>query len=111
MGNIIMSGRYKQVSLEQAAPGMVLAGEVCDRQGNVLLANGTALTDTLLQALARRGVDSVRVEDDALSPEQLADLRERVEQRLAHLFRNPHPGAANALLREQISAYRMEPLQ
>jgi hypothetical protein len=106
-----MISRYKQVSLEDAAAGMVLAAEVCDRQGNVLLAQGAALSDATLQALARRGIESVRIEDDALSPEQLAVLRERVQHRLAHLFRNPHAGAADVLLREQLAGYRMELLQ
>lgn len=106
-----MSGRYKQVSLDQAVVGMVLGGEVCDHQGKVLLAAGAVLSETLLQALARRGIESVRVEDDALSPEELFALRERTQQRLAYLFRNPHTGAADNLLREQIIGYRMEPLQ
>jgi hypothetical protein len=107
----IMINRYKQVSLDEAAAGMVLAAEVHDRQGNVLLAQGTELSDTLLRALERRGVESVRIEDDGLSQEELAALREQVEQRLARLFRNPHGGAADVLLREQLTAWRMEQLQ
>jgi hypothetical protein len=106
-----MINRYKQVSLEDAAAGMVLAAEVCDRQGNVLLAQGTELSDTLLRALERRGVDSVRIEDDRFSQEELGALREQVAHRLAHLFRNPHAGTADLLLREQLTAWRMEQLQ
>jgi hypothetical protein len=110
MGYIMIS-RYKQVSLEEAAAGMVLAAEVCDRQGNVLLAQGTELSDTLLRSLERRGVESVRIEDGGPSQEELAVLREQAGQRLAHLFRNQHEGAADVLLREQLAAWRMEQLQ
>jgi hypothetical protein len=106
-----MTSRYKHVALDEASAGMVLADEVCDRQGNVLLAKGAELSESLMQALRRRGVESIRIEDDALSPEQLAAERERVAARLAHLFRKPHAGAANTLLREQLIGYRMEQLQ
>lgn len=106
-----MIGRYKQVAIDDAGAGMVLAAEVRDGQGNVLLAEGAALTDALLAALRRRGVESVRIEGDEVSEEQLAAERERIAARLAHLFRKPHGGAADTLLREQISAWRMEQLK
>lgn len=106
-----MIGRYKQVAIDDAGAGMVLAAEVRDAQGNVLLAEGAALTEALLSALRRRGVESVRIEDDGMSEEQLAAERERVAARLAHLFRKPHGGAADKLLREQVCAWRMEQLQ
>jgi hypothetical protein len=106
-----MIGRYKQIAIDDASAGMVLADEVCDRQGNVLLAKGTALSESTLAALRRRGVEGVRIEDDGASPEQLAAGREQVAARVAHLFRAAHGGAADAFLREQIAAYRMEQLQ
>ncbi|TFW32343.1 hypothetical protein [Massilia horti] len=106
-----MISRYKLVALDDAAAGMVLADEVRDRLGNVLLAQGAALSESLLQALRRRGVESIRIEEDGLSPEQLAAERERVSARLAHLFRKPHSGAANATLRAELTAYRMEQLK
>jgi hypothetical protein len=106
-----MISRYKQVGIDDASAGMVLADEVCDRQGNVLLAKGTQLSDSTLAALRRRGVEGVRVEDDGVSPEQLAAAREEVAVRVGHLFRAAHGGAADAFLREQITAYRMEQLQ
>ena len=103
-----MIGRYKHIAIDDASAGMVLADEVCDRQGNVLLARGATLSEGLLAALRRRGVEGVRIEDDSVSDEQLATERERVEARLAHLFRKQHGGKADALLRQQITAWRME---
>lgn len=106
-----MTTRSKHVAIDEAAAGMVLADEVRDRQGNVLLAKGAELSEALLQALRKRGVEGIRIEDDGMAPEELAAERERQERRLAHLFRKPYDGQANAFLREQVTAYRMEQLQ
>ncbi|GAB3472260.1 hypothetical protein GCM10027321_45050 [Massilia terrae] len=106
-----MIGKYKQVAIDDAGAGMVLADEVCDHQGKVLLAKGATLSDTLLVALRRRGVESVRIEDGGISAEELEAERERVAARLAQLFRKPHGGAADALLRAQVEAYRAGQLQ
>jgi hypothetical protein len=106
-----MTGRYKQIGIDDASAGMVLADAVYDSQGNVLLAKGTELSESTLAALRRRGVGGVRVGDDSLAPEQLAAERERVEARLAHLFRAADGSGAGAILREQLAAYRMEQLQ
>lgn len=106
-----MVSRYKQVDLDDAAAGMVLAADVLDHQGSVLLPNGAALTEALLRSMRRRGIDSVPIVDDAVDPALLAAERERVAVRLAQLFRQPGPGRADALLREQLASYRMEALQ
>jgi hypothetical protein len=48
---------------------------------------------------------------DALGDAELAAERARVAQRLAWLFRRQDAGAANALLRAGLEAYRLEALQ
>jgi len=106
-----MVSRFKQVDLDDAAAGMVLAADVLDHQGSVLLPKGAALSEPLLRSMQRRGIDSVPVLDEAVDPALLAAERERVAARLAHLFRQPGPGRADALLREQLEHYRMEALQ
>jgi hypothetical protein len=106
-----MIRNYKEVDLDDAEAGMVLAAEVLDHQGSVLLPAGAPLSEQLLTSMRRRGIDSVRIVDGAVSDADLVAERERVAQRLAHLFRRPDAGAAHALLRDQLSAYRMEALQ
>lgn len=106
-----MIGKIKQVAIGDAGAGMVLAAEVCDQGGKVLLAKGATLSETLLAALRRRGVESVRIEDGSMSAEELEAERERVAARLAQLYRRPHGGAADALLRAQVAAYRAEQLR
>jgi hypothetical protein len=76
----------------------------------VLLPQGAALTDPALSSLRRRGIDRVQVEDAAVDAAQLAAERERVERRLAHLYRHGTASPAAAQLRAQLCAYRLEGL-
>jgi hypothetical protein len=103
--------KYKEIDLDDAESGMTLAAEVLDHQGSVLLPAGAALTDALLTSMHRRGIESVRIVDDSVSTQDLEAERERIALRLAHLFRRPNAGAANATLQSELSAYRMEELQ
>jgi hypothetical protein len=105
-----MISRYKDVDVDEAQPGMVLARAVLDPRGAVLLPQGAALTEQALLSLRRRGVALVQVEDAAADPAQLAAERERVERRLAHLYRHGAAGPAAAQLRAQLCAYRLEGL-
>jgi hypothetical protein len=106
-----MISKYKQLDLDAAEAGMVLAAEVLDHQGSVLLPAGAALTDALLTSMRRRGIDSVRVADDAVSTQELEAERERIAARLARLFRRPDQSAAATILQSALGAYRMESLQ
>jgi hypothetical protein len=106
-----MISKYKQLDLDDAEAGMVLSAEVLDHQGSVLLPAGAALTDALLTSMHRRGIDSVQVVDDSVSPQELDAERERIAARLARLFRRPDKSAADAMLRAGLVAYRSEGLQ
>jgi len=95
-------------AIDALAPGMVLAAEVTDAGGNVLLAAGTTLTAPLIALLRRRGVAQVAVER-RLSAEEAALARQRIEAGLAQRF-----AAADspllARLREAVWQYRLEAL-
>ncbi|MDB5790772.1 MAG: hypothetical protein JWQ80_796 [Massilia sp.] len=106
-----MIKKYKEVDLDDAEAGMILAAEVLDHQGSVLLPAGAPLTEQLLTSMRRRGIDRVRIVDDSVSIADLAAERDRVAQRIVYLFRRPDPGAAHALLRTELEAYRMQGLQ
>lgn len=86
------------VLLEQAQPGMVLAGDIRDKQGRLLLPAGRELTERALESLRYWGVGTVQVlgeapppePDEAVPPEVLAQARRDTDER----FRNagwPHP--------------------
>jgi hypothetical protein len=106
-----MITRYKELELDDAHAGMVLACDLTDGRGAVLLQQGTTLTDTQLAGLERRGIERLRVLDDAVDEAQLAAERARVELRLARLFRHGAGGRADALLRAGLHDYRLEGLR
>jgi hypothetical protein len=106
-----MISRYMEVDVDDATEGMVLARPVQDARGGVLLPQGTVLTAQSIASLWRRGIERVVVEDSTVDPAQLAAERERIEQRLAHLYRRGAGGPADARLRELLAGYRLEGLQ
>lgn len=80
------------VSVDQAASGMVLASDVLDRRGRLLIPAGRALAQKHVEALRMWGVERIDVEGDAptkaaspdIPPAVLKQAREEVEL----LFRN-----------------------
>jgi hypothetical protein len=106
-----MISKNKQLDLDDPAAGMILAAEVLDHQGSVLLPAGAALTEPLLTSMRRRGIDHLQVVDDSVSAQDLAEECERVGQRLDQLFRRPGTSKADALLQAQVRAFRTEPLR
>lgn len=86
------------VLLEQAHPGMVLAGDIRDKQGRLLLPAGRELTERTIESLRYWGVGSVQVlgeepppePPEVIPPAVLAQARREMDER----FRNagwPHP--------------------
>jgi hypothetical protein len=106
-----MISRHKEIDLDEAVAGTVLSREVLDGRGGVLLPQGTALTETLLNSLRRRGIDRVFVVNEAISEHVLRAERERVQQRLATLFRKARGEQAAEILLATITQHRLEALQ
>lgn len=69
--------------LAQARAGMVLAGELRDAHGHMLLPEGTVLTPAMLASLARHGIESLPV-------------RNPHGERIDYLFRRLDPAAGDA---------------
>ncbi|MDR2451313.1 MAG: hypothetical protein LBE85_05970 [Candidatus Accumulibacter sp.] len=92
----------------RAAPGMVLAKPVADREGAVLLAAETVLAADVLERLVRRGVETISVRvldqrDEEAIARELVDIRARIDT----IFRGPGSDARNQL-RDSVLAYRIE---
>ncbi len=81
------------LSLEAINPGMVLAGDVKDRNGRVLLSAGSEITERHLRIFKMWGILTVQVhgeekEESPLPMTSAPDLEEiqRVEREVAELF-------------------------
>jgi hypothetical protein len=103
-----MSGALQTVGLEQANAGMVLAEDLRDDGGQVLLPAGATLSEATLLSLRRRGIASLNVVGDAPAPDAAAlqAERERQCQRLARLFRASATQGATGRLLDHLLAYR-----
>ncbi|MBA5686761.1 hypothetical protein [Rugamonas apoptosis] len=111
---------HLRIAIDQAAAGMILADDLLDAHGAVLLPHGATLTDATLASLRRRGVGHCTVEhaacgEDADGAQALssqagqaarAALRERQLARLQHLFRHSAGYEANATLLQLLTDYR-----
>jgi hypothetical protein len=98
----------RELDLDQAQPGMVLAAPLLDAHGGMLLPHGSALTTATLAALRRRGVERcvVQVEAEAVDPAELARERELRVARLTRLFRHQAEREGGAALLQLLTDYR-----
>lgn len=105
-----MSSATQPTPLAAALPGMVLAEVLRDPRGNVLLAEGVVLTESMLASLARHGVATLPILC-AAAPAAPPDPA-LVQARLDRLFRSGRPdapdNAASAALRRHVEAYRLQ---
>lgn len=98
----------RQIDMQQAEAGMLLAENLLDSGGGILLPQGAPLTDSNIASLRRRGIDTCRVlappsfEDDAL----LRQRRERALARLDRIFRHSDPHDASGQLLAILRRYR-----
>lgn len=106
-----MINRQLVLELDDALPGMTLSEPVLDGKGITLLPAGTVLNESTFTSLRRRGIDTVTVLNEAASEADLRLERERVEKRLAVLFRKAAPGGMSDTLRKMVFAYRTGELQ
>jgi hypothetical protein len=99
--------------LDSLQPGMLLAEAIHDRHGNVMLTAGTALTESHLAALAKRGIASALVVPERIPPSdaEIAAMRRSIEERLRHIFRKSLDHPASHKLFETLLAYRLENLE
>jgi hypothetical protein len=103
-----MSSSEQMIDIDAASAGMVLAADLKDASGVVLLPAGATLSESSLNSLRRRGIEQIGVLQDA-APEDAAALQaERVRQcaRLQRLFRRSAEVGASAKLLERLTSYR-----
>lgn len=105
-----MHAQERLINLDDAQGGENLSRPILDPQGQVLMAPGSQLTESTIQALRRRHVDAVWVRRDAT---EVADTeaiesarRAQHRKRLARLFRKVplHDGSRRLLT--LLSRYR-----
>jgi hypothetical protein len=105
-----MSAPYQLTPLAETRPGMVLSDVVRDGKGNVLLAQGIVLTESMLASLGRHGIDLLPILQavPAPPPPDPAAIRARLD----HLFRKHDRDDvgdwATGILRRDVEDYRLQ---
>jgi hypothetical protein len=90
----------KQIPIDDVLPGMAL-GDNVQGDGHILLRAGTLLTVSSLDALRRRGIESLPIQVKAvIDPAHLAAERARLEQVLQLRFRRTGRSAAAQSLQQ-----------
>lgn len=103
-----MSTASRTLPLVQVAPGSILAADILDSHGALLLPAGSALSEGLLVSLAQHGIDQLDIHDDspAESEAEAASRRQRLAARIEYLFRAAGDNIAMRELQSQITSYR-----
>jgi hypothetical protein len=106
-----MNGAYQLISLADTRPGMVLGEVLRDDKGNVLLAQGAVLSESMLASLARHGVEMLPILTARAEPEPALDPV-RVQERLDRVFRkherDNHGDWATGILRRYVEDFRLQ---
>lgn len=96
-------------ALDEVPVGALLAADVVDEGGRVLMPAGSELTEGALGSLRRREIDSVSIEKAAaLNPAELAARQVRIETQLARLFRHAGEHAETRALHQAVLAHRLK---
>jgi len=95
----------KEIALDDALPGMILADPILDKSGARLMAPGVALTEKSITALKQRGVPQINVVQPATDEVQ-HQFREHVLERLDVLFQSSQHSEPNRFLLDCLRRYR-----
>lgn len=104
----IMSKQHHYLSLHKVTAGMVLADNLLDKLGHVLLPSGTALTETMLTSLAHHNIHqlSILIDNANESEHDYAGERQIKLDRLAILFRQAPYDPPTSTLLAYVQKYR-----
>lgn len=84
-----MNKHYHYLPLSKVTPGMVLADDLLDKVGHVLLPASTILTERMLQAIVHHDIHQLSIEGVAATEqedsENLATQLERIEKIFRHI--------------------------
>jgi hypothetical protein len=85
---------------------MVLSDDLRDAWGNILLPQGTKLTDVTLESLKRYKIATLPILREELSEAEQAAKSELQQRRIEVLFRKSGDDKAAQLLKQYVSAFR-----
>lgn len=107
-----MSQKHLYVALAQVQAGAILAEDLLDKIGHVLLPAGTQLTASMLQAIGNHHIhqlsiqDTDKIDSSAINQEEAQQKKTQQLERLNRLFRHESNDGPTKTLRAYIEKYR-----
>ena len=101
-----MTKRHQYLALSKITAGMVLAADLLDKQGHVLLPAGVTLSDSMLVSIAQHHVQQLSVVADDLPEVDDTSIQKAKLERLDKLFRHTHGHEPTTTLFDYMRAYR-----
>ncbi|MGZ3237533.1 MAG: hypothetical protein ACXU8A_09190 [Burkholderiaceae bacterium] len=101
-----MTNRSMQLPLSELTPGMVLSDDLRDSWGNILLPQGTKLTEVTLESLKRYEISTLPILSEELSEAEETAKLEHQQQRIGILFRKSAEDKATHSLMQFMHKFR-----
>ena len=103
-----MDNRHQYLSIKNIKPGMVLADDLMDKLGRILLPAGTLLTDKILLSITQHHILQLSILVSELPGEEQDQALERQKKidRLQQLFRHGPFESPTNILEAYINKYR-----
>ncbi len=98
----------RYLPLAKVSPGMLLADDLLDKQGHMLLPAQTSLSAAMLTSIAHHGIHQLPIQVEGISAEQQEAERQHDIQRLTQIFRLNAQSEANQALYHYLLKYRKE---
>lgn len=103
-----MSKANRYLPLSKIEAGMILADDLLDKQGHMLLPAQTTLSSAMLHSISQHGIHQLAIQIDPPSDEQQQQERQIKLERLEQIFRLSLSESGNQQLYELLLAYRQE---
>lgn len=109
-GSNRMSQKHRYLPVARVSAGMILADELLDKLGHVLLPAGTQLTQNMINAMEHHDVHqlSIVIEETEEEKQEALLARQRKRERLSIVFRHAPYCEPTSILQSYIAKYRDE---
>lgn len=101
-----MNANTKPFHIDVVTAGMTLSDDVLGERGDLIVAQGVVLTEALIAALRRRGLEMLPIVDPAAVAVPESQPSKSQQEQLALLFRHFADRPANQHLLRLVTQYR-----
>lgn len=103
-----MTKANRYLPLSKIEAGMILADDLLDKQGHMLLPAQTPLSSAMINSISQHGIHQLSIQIEKPSEEQLQQESAVKLARLEQIFRLSLSESGNQQLHELLLAYRQD---